>query len=456
MNSQAPDSRPSSIPRTFRHTGAHSVPPLTYDLERLNISPTAKSSAPKPWQSLLVGASERLAFLRDSGELADLTIAFPGQERTVQVHKLMLSMSSPVFNAMLNGHLAEGNYLVLQDDLPQAFEWILEYLYKDKKDLPGAVGATQVYQLADKYQMEPLCRMCSKYLLGVVEVSNLPYVFNLAVLLNNDALLYSCSTIITLWSDEVLSSPDLGVLSRAAMSKLVRHPRLGPSSELILYKGLLNWSRTQQGHDMRAIRQNMVPFLTDLRFLTMSEEDFINHVVPSGVFGSDESDAVLGVMRKVQGAKMPLLAPCLSTSSRPQHVRRVQLLRKPKSARGSLSLVYRNTKEQTMVDALEVTYPVHIRQFLSMGFIDLDPSIVRVLDSKGMTIAQGTWKGLGCKFYKPFVLYPDMKYTIKVLTVRGLSSYDEDEPLKVWDGWADVVFSAHLFYSHLVIEFLEA
>lgn len=52
---------------------------------------------------------------------------------------------------------------------------------------------------------------------------------------------YVVHQIIAMWSDAVLLSLDLGVLSRAAMGKLIRHPNLGPSSELVLYKGLLNW-----------------------------------------------------------------------------------------------------------------------------------------------------------------------------------------------------------------------
>lgn len=43
------------------------------------------SLASRPWQSLLTGAAERLSFLSDSSQMTDLTIAFPGQERTLKV-----------------------------------------------------------------------------------------------------------------------------------------------------------------------------------------------------------------------------------------------------------------------------------------------------------------------------------------------------------------------------------
>lgn len=198
----------------------------------------------------------------------------------------------------------------------------------------------------------------------------------------------------------------------------------------------------------------MVEFLSEVRFLTMSEKEFIHHVIPSGVFCSDESDAVLGVMRKIQGARLPLLAPCFLTENRPQYVKRVQLYRNVKPVTRPFSLLYRNSTQQTVVETLEVTHAVYIRRFLSTGFLDMESSVLMVLDPTGNTVAEGVWRGLGCKFYRPFILYPEVKYSIKVWTCHGMSSYGE-EPMKVCDCWSDIVFTGRLYYSHLVIEFME-
>lgn len=71
-------------------------------------------------------------------------------------------MSSPVFEAMLYGPLAEGLDLQIHDDPPEAFEWLLEYMYRGQTHLPAVPLTVQVYQLASKYQMEALMALCSE------------------------------------------------------------------------------------------------------------------------------------------------------------------------------------------------------------------------------------------------------------------------------------------------------
>lgn len=82
-----------------------------------------------------------------------------------QAHRLLLAMSSPVFEAMLYGPLAEGDELVLPDDPPEAFEWLLNHLYMNDTQLPHAGLTTKVYMLASKYQLDNVCKICSKAIL---------------------------------------------------------------------------------------------------------------------------------------------------------------------------------------------------------------------------------------------------------------------------------------------------
>ncbi|KAK7075539.1 hypothetical protein SK128_001966, partial [Halocaridina rubra] len=114
------------------------------------------------WQNQLINPNQRLAALHKSPHLADLTITFPGHERSIQAHRLILAMSSPVFEAMLFGPLAEGPELRLNEDPPEAFEWVLEYIYKGQTQLQSVVQAVQIYQLASIYQLEHLISVCSE------------------------------------------------------------------------------------------------------------------------------------------------------------------------------------------------------------------------------------------------------------------------------------------------------
>lgn len=67
---------------------------------------------------------------------------------------------------MLFGPLAKEGELALPDDPPEAFEWLLEHLYCDERNLGGIEMATQVYKMANKYELDELCRVCSEVRLG--------------------------------------------------------------------------------------------------------------------------------------------------------------------------------------------------------------------------------------------------------------------------------------------------
>lgn len=78
-----------------------------------------------------------------------------------QAHRLVLAMSSPVFEAMLYGPLAE-DILTLHDYPPEAIEWLLKHIYCDETTFPGIDMAIQVYRLSHQYQLDTLFQVCSQ------------------------------------------------------------------------------------------------------------------------------------------------------------------------------------------------------------------------------------------------------------------------------------------------------
>ncbi|KAK8719072.1 hypothetical protein OTU49_014261 [Cherax quadricarinatus] len=160
-------------------------------------------SSGSQWQCHLATPGERLAYLRHSGHLSDLTITFPGHHDIIQVHRWVLAISSPVFEAMLYGPLAEGDLLHLPEDPPEAFNWLLDHIYLNHSQLPGVQLALQVYQLAAKYQMDPLCKLCSQYLVQEVTASTFPGVYETALMLEDDQLLAKCAQLTTNWKRQL-------------------------------------------------------------------------------------------------------------------------------------------------------------------------------------------------------------------------------------------------------------
>ncbi|CAL4152446.1 unnamed protein product, partial [Meganyctiphanes norvegica] len=103
-----------------------------------------------------------LAQLLMSKEMSDITIVIPGHDENFKVHRLILSMWSVVFQAMLFGPMAEGDTITLSEDPPEAFSWLLAYMYTGETELPSVELALQVYLLANKYLLAHLKTVCSK------------------------------------------------------------------------------------------------------------------------------------------------------------------------------------------------------------------------------------------------------------------------------------------------------
>ncbi|CAL4133756.1 unnamed protein product, partial [Meganyctiphanes norvegica] len=97
-----------------------------------------------------------------SQKLVDLTVIIPGHNENFKVHRLVLSMWSSVFEAMLFGPMAEGDTITLSEDHPQAFKWLLNYMYTGQTNLHSVELALQVYLIANKYLMEHLKTVCSE------------------------------------------------------------------------------------------------------------------------------------------------------------------------------------------------------------------------------------------------------------------------------------------------------
>lgn len=76
-------------------------------------------------------------------------------------------MNSPVFDKLLYSNEDRKPCILpiefpLHDDPPEAFGWLLEYMYRGEPDLPSVPMALEVSVLATKYQMGALKAACSE------------------------------------------------------------------------------------------------------------------------------------------------------------------------------------------------------------------------------------------------------------------------------------------------------
>ena len=87
---------------------------------------------------------------------------------SLQAHKFLLALRSPVFKAMFFGPLAEQSSEILVPDVtPTAFKSMLNYIYKDEVMLLQSLqGAWQLWYAAKKYMLDGLEEKCRKVTKG--------------------------------------------------------------------------------------------------------------------------------------------------------------------------------------------------------------------------------------------------------------------------------------------------
>ncbi|KAK8387882.1 hypothetical protein O3P69_020063 [Scylla paramamosain] len=406
-----------------------------YWAEEHEMSQVARLTGKDWWQCHLGTVKQRMATLHHHSRLYDVVLCFPKYQVEMKAHKLVLAMSSPVLEAMLFGPMSQDadgrpHYLTLAQDLPETFEWLLRYLYRDETKFQGTVQALSVYEAAHKYQIDALARLCSHYLADSVTPDNFPFVFDPAVLHEDAELLNRCYEVAAVQGREVLSCPDLCVLRRPALRALLTLPRLSVDKESYVFRALVQWGwyHLDEGPPppakpcpellpaRRRLRAIIDEFLPYVRFLAMDLNEFVNEVEGSQLLSPDECMAVVRALRGI--APAPVLPHFISADAtrRRKGLVTVAVLISPPSNE-PLTFEYLEILSINLMQNLTVSTAVHLVRLASTGVCSLREGSVVVWDEGGDHVARGVWSGNGCLFRRPVSLAVGRRYSA-VLTLK--------------------------------------
>ncbi|XP_069169173.1 BTB/POZ domain-containing protein 6 isoform X3 [Procambarus clarkii] len=408
------------------------------------VTMAVSTSKSKQWQCRLTNTRDRIAFLKDKAFLSDLTITFPGHKRVIQAHRFLLAAHSPVFEAMLCGPMAEEGILTLVDDQPEAFDFLLDFIYLEKVNLPDVEMAIQVYTIAHKYQIDALCEICSM--------------------------------VLATSSEEVLESKNFGLLRPSSLKKILGHPKLHVSDEGKVFSAIISWGlaqltaekcetlrselenkisyctadKTKDDGDSSAkklsdngkneiegeaasqvkcntekpfvssLRQVVVDFLPFVRFLLMTSDQFVRYILPSGVLSNGECVAILQNIEGAHSIDLPDFVSFRAAKPRERITKSCLVYDRSFNDGVNLNFVYYSTCCTEVLKDFKTSRPIFLIRISSPCISSLQEGDVTVQTSSNEKIAKGTWRGVNCQFRRPVPLDSDQTYTVTLSIKESL------------------------------------
>ncbi|XP_042862290.1 uncharacterized protein LOC122247247 isoform X2 [Penaeus japonicus] len=395
--------------------------PGSHDTEHEVSAAAGGMASGRGWQRDLKTPGERLALLLGSPKFSDIELVFPNNHGSIKAHRVVLAMSSPVFEDSLYGSRAAGRTLRIYEDHPEAFAWMLGYMYCNSKGFPSLSLAIEVSHLADKYQMGALATHCSQFLENNLNEKNLSEIYNAAVSLKNSSLLQLCSKVVRDQTSTIFLEPNFVKLSQDALLHLLQ-TTLYVSSEVKVFRAVVTWGKHQIDNrramnSEATLRREIEPLLPHIRFLSMSTDEFVTHVMPSGVLTSDESTAILLAIKETGNHHDIPSICCIIKEKRERFDKTlIKRLLLPDMSMVRINSHAHTYEDHILIANLKASKTIHLHQvdcktlkISSMIATIKDPGqqVVRVLTSTGPT-------GV---FESGITLHPGMRCSVTVSVV---------------------------------------
>ncbi|XP_037085855.1 BTB/POZ domain-containing protein 2-like [Pollicipes pollicipes] len=263
------------------------------------------------WQITKKTLNERCLFLFESGQWHDceFIVGMESNQQVFQAHRLVLTMASPVFEAMLFGGMAEKAPIKVLDVSPDAFRSLMLYIYSDQINLQSFDQACEICYAAKKYMLPHLVEHCTKFLWKDLAPHNVCRAYEFAKLFEEPVLMEKCLKIITQQTAKVIGTSAIEDVEHASLIAILEQNYLNVGSELDIFNMLVRWSRKEcqrRPLDINPDNQRMVlgDALYRVRYLTMNGQTFANGPAVSGLLTQEESLAI--VMNILTPGKWPL------------------------------------------------------------------------------------------------------------------------------------------------------
>jgi len=227
------------------------------------------------------------------------------RKQVIPAHKFVLSISSPVFEAMFYGELVETKDTI---ELPDCnYESLLEffrYIYSDEVILSGS-NVIGVLYLAKKYMVPSLAEKCSEYLQDNLDPSNVFGILPQAQNFEEQNLVNQCWEVIDKETEEALKSDGFATIERSLLEAVIERDTLN-IEEIELFKAVNLWAtkRCEQqglstdGSEKRRILGERI--VKGIRFPVMTQHEFADVVLDCKILTQDESYTIVKYLNLIR------------------------------------------------------------------------------------------------------------------------------------------------------------
>lgn len=261
-----------------------------------------KMGFPCDWQTKKQKVSQRGQYLLETGQWSDckFIVGREPHQQVLEGHKVFLAMSSPVFEAMFYGGMAEkSDPIPIRDVQPEAFKALLEYIYTDRVDLGSFELACELCYCAKKYMLPFLVEECTKFLWSDLSPKKACRAYEFAKLFEEPVLMEKCLQIISTKTLDVFKESSWEEIELGTLLIIFEQNDLLISSEIELFTALERWSKAEcvrkslDHVDKKSQRSVIGNSLTKIRFLTLTPQEFAEGPGRSSLLSKEEAFAIL-------------------------------------------------------------------------------------------------------------------------------------------------------------------
>ena len=216
----------------------------------------------------------------------------------IYAHKFLLSLCSPVFNAMFYSNIADNREEIpLCDCDPRSFIEFLRYLYSDEVHLTSG-NVFELLYLAKKYIVPFLAENCCRFLEAELRENNVFRILEHARLFSEAHLEQRCWKLLEAKTSACLQSEGLLWISHDTLSSLLTRDALTlVDGECAVFNAVKRWATANckarglepTGKKMRRVLKDAIYLI---RFPMMPPRLFSEIVVPTEILTEKEASQV--------------------------------------------------------------------------------------------------------------------------------------------------------------------